>query len=118
MIPSLFLERLLIVRRTIIYWYLIVNVIEFQTESLELEIEVHYFRRFFHGHCTAEDLQRSLLQSLHDDSLPLQRLLHLSMDGPNINKLLFKFLDENVRSSRSSQAGLIDIGTCNFAYCA
>jgi hypothetical protein len=65
------------------------------------------------GHAEASVLQHVVLT---DDVIPLQRFLHLSSDGPNVNKSLFKSLDEEVKSSRSGHAddvGLLNIGTCN-----
>jgi hypothetical protein len=64
------------------------------------------------GHAEASVLQQVVLDSLTDDVIPLQRFLHFSSDGPNVNKSL----DEEVKFSRSGHAddvGLLNIGNCN-----
>jgi hypothetical protein len=64
------------------------------------------------GYAEASVLQQVVLDSLTDDVILLQRFLHLSSDGPNVNKSL----DEEVKFYRSGHAddvGLLNIGTCN-----
>jgi hypothetical protein len=78
-------------------------------------VVVHYYKSHLLGHAEASVLQSAVLDSFSMDVIPLQRFIHLSSDGPNVNKTLFAFLDAEVKSSRGGQVdlGLLNIGTCN-----
>lgn len=52
------------------------------------------------------------MKAVDNAGLPLQNMLMLSSDGPNVNKKVLRLVNEAVKVCRSGKS-LIDIGTCN-----
>ena len=59
------------------------------------------------GHATDADLEKKFKEGL--GSLPLAKLMQISMDGPSVN---MKFLDSMKSNVSDDQRKLIDIGSC------
>ncbi|KAF2901839.1 hypothetical protein ILUMI_04350 [Ignelater luminosus] len=76
------------------------------SSSADLHLE-----SFFIGHATAEILSDHILKSINNSGLTLNKLLMLSADGPNVNKKVFRLINEKVKEVRNKE--LIDIGSCN-----
>lgn len=76
-----------------------------------------YFSSAFLGHSTANDLLQSFTEVF--SGINMQKILQISMDGPNVN---FKFLREfkDAVSSEPSSPVLLDIGSCGLhsVHCA
>ena len=51
-------------------------------------VVVHYFGSIFFGHVQALTVSSSLLDYISNKSLPLNMLLSLSSDGPNVNRAI------------------------------
>ena len=83
--------------------------IRFWSDKKNQVISFH-LESFFIGHATAEDLKDCLLKSISNANLPLINLISISSDGPNVNKKVFRLLNEELIKLRGK--GLIDIGTC------
>lgn len=79
------------------------------------QVDVHYLQSKLLGHATAEILKDAILNTLSELKIPLQRMLCLSSDGPNVCKKLFRLLDLEVSTKLGSlhDFGLLNIGTCN-----
>lgn len=60
------------------------------------------------GHCTAEDTQQKLLSVLEE--LPLQNVVQLCTDGPNVNLKCFRELQGYLQQGHQVQC--LDLGTC------
>lgn len=75
------------------------------------QITTKHLESFYMGHATAEDLKTNLLVAMEKSHLSLRKLLMLASDGPNVNKKVFRCVNEDVKSVR--EKGLIDIGFCN-----
>ena len=73
------------------------------------QVRSRYWNSQFLGHAIADDLLEHFDLGL--DSIDQSKLLHVSMDGPNVNLLLMKKL--NARRSDQELKKLIDIGVCN-----
>ena len=87
-------------------------------QEKQLDVYVRFWEdrqvvtRFLHseflGHATAQDLHDKLTPLLA--RLSHQKLLQLSMDGPNVNLKLRKLVEEDIQ--RSSTLRLLETGTC------
>lgn len=51
------------------------------------------------------------MKALKNGNIPIEKLLMLGSDGPNVNKKVFRLVNENVKIIRGKS--LINIGTCN-----
>lgn len=70
-----------------------------------------HLESFYMGHSTAEELQANILLAIENGGLCLTKLLMLGSDGPNVNKKVFRLINEKVKSLRVK--GLVNIGFCN-----
>lgn len=60
------------------------------------------------GHSTSEDIQGRLLSAL--EPFPLEKVLQISKDGPNVNLKLLKNFQEHLH--QAFQVQCLNIGTC------
>lgn len=74
------------------------------------EVSCRYYNSAFLGHTTSNDLLKALKMSL--EPLDLQRILQISMDGPNVNIKMFKDFKEELKSADDLSPMILDIGTC------
>lgn len=72
------------------------------------KVETRYLTSVFMGHATAENIQEKLLKAL--EPLPLQKIVQVSMDGPNVNLKLFRSLQADLLENHQVQC--VDLGTC------
>ncbi|XP_048511379.1 uncharacterized protein LOC125500995 [Athalia rosae] len=84
--------------------------LRYWSETEELVV-IHHLETFFLGQAKAEDLEESIYKALDNAGLPVHRLLMLGSDGPNVNKKVFRLVNEHAKIGRNK--GLLDIGTCN-----
>jgi len=75
------------------------------------EVVVHHLETFFIGTATGQILEEYIMKALNNGNIPIEKLLMLGSDGPNVNKKVFRLVNENVKLIRGKS--LIDIGTCN-----
>ena len=74
------------------------------------EVQTKYLSSIFFGRAPAEDLLDMILQEIEDSSLSTEKLFDLSVDGPNINKSLWKKLDSHLKGK--CLGGLLPLITC------
>jgi len=74
-------------------------------------VVVRHIETFFIGSATGLILLDYIIKAIKNANLSIDKLLMLGSDGPNVNKTVFKLVNENVKNIRG--IGLIDIGTCN-----
>lgn len=75
------------------------------------DVCVRHLQTLFMGHATAKDLARNIITLLSSSNLSTSSLLMLGSYGPNVNKAVFKMINEEVLSVRGK--GLVNVGTCN-----
>lgn len=75
------------------------------------EVISRYIGSQFLGHTTAADLLEAFKSEINANSLNLNRILQVSMDGPNVNLKFLKDLKENLKDNPDSPSPL-EIGTC------
>jgi hypothetical protein len=73
---------------------------------------VHYqLQSFFIGKATGENLFEKLKEAFDNAHLPLNKLIHLGSDGPNVNKKVYRLMNEECLAVRNQK--LLNIGFCN-----
>lgn len=64
-------------------------------------------------HATAEDVRKKINAAIDTLTLPRQKFIMLGSDGPNVNKKVWRLINEDQKLSNASSKGLINIGVCN-----
>lgn len=72
------------------------------------KVATRYFTSVFMGHSKAEDIEEKLLSAL--EPLPLEKIVQLSMDGPNVNLKAFRLVQEHLQ--QNYQVRCLDLGSC------
>ena len=63
------------------------------------------------GHAEGEKLATAIMNKLDEDKVNVNSILILSSYGPNVNKTIFRKINQTLRESGSP--GIINVGTCN-----
>ena len=71
-------------------------------------ISSRYFDSYFLGHARSEDLYEPIRSCC--DKIGVQRILQLSMDGPNVNWKLFRNVSNDIEEETNKQ--MLNIGSC------
>lgn len=71
----------------------------------------HYVGSLFLGHCNSEDLKDHFFEFARSAHLNVKYLLHIGMDGPNVNLKFQKLLNAELMNMYGKK--IIDIGTCS-----
>lgn len=66
-----------------------------------------YCGSLFVDHCPSEKLVEHFYEFIKKVGLDIKYMLHLGMDGPNVNKKFQRLLLENIENTT-----FLDIGTC------
>ena len=74
-------------------------------------VTTNYLGSLFLGHCTASDLLEHYLQFRENWKLDDNLLLHLGMDGPNVNLLFERNLSEYLK--KNCAATFLQLGSCS-----
>ena len=54
-----------------------------------------------------------MYEQLVSDGIPVAKLVTLVRDGPNVNKTIFRKMDELIRHDNPELTGLVDLGSCS-----
>lgn len=71
----------------------------------------HYAGSLFLGHCKAEAMKDHFFEFGHKLQWNIQNLIHIGMDGPNVNKLFHKLLEKELADTHGKK--MLNIGTCS-----
>lgn len=75
------------------------------------KICTHYYNSVFIGHSCAEDILKAFLTGI--DGLDVNKILQISMDGPNVNKKFFNNLKSYLKDNGNVNSPVIlDLGSC------
>ena len=77
------------------------------------EIWVTYYTSLFFGHAEAEKVLVKMYEQLLSDGIPVDKMAALIPDGPNVNKAIFRKMNELITQDHPDFMGLIDLGSCN-----
>ena len=53
------------------------------------------------------------MSAFRSDNVPLTQMLTLGSDGPNVNKTIWREMEQKIREVYPGFQGLVDVGTCN-----
>lgn len=73
------------------------------------EVNTRYYTSAFLGHCKAADLIRAFSDNIPNEMM--NKVIQISMDGPNVNVKFHKDIEENIIKPEHNKS-LINIGTC------
>ena len=54
-----------------------------------------------------------MYEQLVSGGIPVAKLVTLVLDGPNVNKTIFRKMDELIRHDNPEFTGLVDLGSCS-----
>ena len=54
-----------------------------------------------------------MFEKLMNDQIPVNRMASLICDGPNVNKTIFRCLNEMITEVYPEYPGLIELGSCS-----
>ena len=84
-------------------------LIRYFSES-EKEVKVRFLKALTFGHAKADTVTEELCKTIEGLGLPLQYLLSVCCDGPNVNKSIKKKL--NVKLQEKFKRNLVETGPC------
>ena len=74
------------------------------------EVVSHHLRTYLIGHAATGDLEERIIGAIEESKLKLSRLLMLGSDGPNVNKAVWRKIDQQMTDAYKIR--LIDTDTC------
>lgn len=74
-------------------------------------IHQFHFETFFIENGEAETMVKYLIQALHNAKLPLEHMIALGRDGPNVNKKVFRLMND--KSKALTGKNVFDVGSSN-----
>ena len=77
------------------------------------EVWIIYYTSLFFGHAEGEKVAVKMYEQLVSDGIPVAKLVTLVQDGPNVNKTIFRKMDELIRHDNPEFTGLVDLGSCS-----
>ena len=76
------------------------------------EIWTGFYTSLFFGHAEGEVVATAIHKKLLEDEVPIERMVTLVRDGPNVNKTIFRKMNELIKHDHPDFAGLVDLGSC------
>ena len=76
------------------------------------EVWVNLYTSLFFGHAEGAKVAGRIYEVLKKDDLPVQKLCTLIRDGPNVNKTIFRKLEEVIKADYPDFGGFVDLGSC------
>ena len=76
-------------------------LVRYWSES-EQRVTVRFLSALFFGHAKGVDVGNEIIKLVfyQDTCFPAERLFNLSSDGPNVNKTIWKFVDDKLREKK------------------
>lgn len=76
------------------------------------DVWVNFYTSLFFGHAEGEKVADRIYQAIMKDDLPVRKLCNLVRDGPNVNKTIFRKLEEAITADNPDSNGFVDLGSC------
>ena len=77
------------------------------------EVWIRYYSSEFFGHVEGATVANAIMSAFKNDNAPVPQLLTLGSDGPNVNKTIWRELEQKIRRANPDFQGFVDVGTCN-----
>ena len=72
-----------------------------------------FYCSLFFGHAEGMKVADALMEKLQNDDVPVEKMLTLIRDGPNVNKTIFRAIEAKIKAKESTFDGLVDLGSCS-----
>ena len=76
------------------------------------EIWTGFYTSLFFGHAEGELVATTMYNKMNEDGLPVGRMATLVRDGPNVNKTIFRKMNQLISDDHPQFPGLLDLGSC------
>ena len=76
------------------------------------EIWTAFYTSLFFGHAEGELVATTMYNKMNEDRLPVERMVTLVRDGPNVNKTIFRKMNQLISDDHPQFPGLLDLGSC------
>lgn len=78
------------------------------------KVQNHFLEAYFIENGKAETIFKYLMQALTSNKISPEKIISLSMDGPPVNKKVFKLFDEHL--SKINSKPLLNVGSCSIHF--
>ena len=82
------------------------------------EVWIRYYSSEFFGHAEGATVANAIMSAFKNDNVPVPQLLTLGSDGPNVNKTIWRELEQKIRRASPDFQGFVDVGACNIPHCS
>ena len=72
-----------------------------------------FYCSLFFGHAEGMKVADALMEKLQNDDIPVEKMLTLIRDGPNVNKPIFRAIEAKIKAKESTFDGLVYLGSCS-----
>ena len=77
------------------------------------EVWIRYYSSEFFGHAEGATVANAIMFTFKNDNVPVPQLLTPGCDGPNVNKTIWRELEQKIRRANPDFQGFVDVGACN-----
>ena len=74
---------------------------------------ITYYTSQFFGHVEAEKVLVKMYEHLLGDGIPVDKMATLIQDECNVNKAIFRKMNELITQDHPDSVGLVDLGSCS-----
>ena len=53
-----------------------------------------------------------MIEQFHEDNIPVDKLITLVRDGPNVNKAIMRKIEQTIKDEHPEFKGFVDLGSC------
>ena len=76
------------------------------------EVWSMFYTSLFFGHAEGVKVTLKMYERIQNDGIPVNKMVTLVRDGPNVNKTMFNKMNELIQQDYPRFTGLIDLGSC------
>ena len=79
--------------------------------STHNEVIVSFYTSLFFGHAEADKVVSRMIEQFHEDNIPVDKLITLVRDGPNVNKAIIRKIKQTIKDEHPKFKGFVDLGS-------
>ena len=80
--------------------------------STHIEVIVSFYTSLFFGQAEADKVVSRMIEQFHEDNIPVDKLITLVKDGPNVNKAIMRKIKQTIKDEHPEFKGFVDLGSC------
>ena len=77
--------------------------------STHNEVIVSFCTSLFFGHAEADKVVSRMIEQFHEDNIPVDKLITLVRDGPNVNKAIMRKIKQTIKDKHPEFKGFVDL---------